>query len=87
MTVPSTICPRCLVPVMSLRTPTGDRIMVDPIPRPGGMLIVNGVAGRVIGQVPSRGPGSLEDTSWWPHVAVCPRVLGRRRTRREAMAA
>jgi hypothetical protein len=45
------------------------------------------VAGRVIGQVPSRGPGSLEDTSWWPHVAVCPRVLGRRRTRREAMAA
>jgi|SRR3982751_194827 hypothetical protein len=70
--MPWTICPHCLRAVMLLVAPTGQLLHVDPKPSPGGPLVVNGLAGRVIGLIP---PAGRKDVGWWPHRTVCSRWL------------
>jgi hypothetical protein len=66
--VPWTLCVCCRQPIMVLVTPVGVPVEVDPYPQPGGPLIVNGAAGRIIGRHEPRSA----NTGWWPHRSVCP---------------
>jgi hypothetical protein len=68
--MPRMVCPHCLREIMVLVAPTGQLLHVDPVPGPGGPLLVNGLAGRVIGRVP---PAGRKDVGWWPHQTVCSR--------------
>jgi len=78
VSIPWRVCPQCLRLVMVLITPQGHQITVDPTPTVDGPLLVNGLAGRVVGQTPGSGPGHRE-VGWWPHPMVCSRWLPPRR--------
>jgi len=81
--IPWTVCPRCLRPLMLLIDPGGQCVAVDPEPTPGGPLIVNGTAGRVVGhnRDPARTEGGTDrhPPGWWEHATVCIGAVGPRR--------
>src|SRR4051812_28915501 len=78
--IPWTVCSLCLRPAMLLVDPAGDIVHVDPEPTIGGPLIVNGVAGRIVGyhRRPTGGT-RYHDPGWWEHAAVCTGSLPPRR--------
>lgn len=50
----------------------GECVAVDPEPTPGGPLVVNGVAGRIVGRNREATGGTERHLpGWWEHATVC----------------